>query len=115
MSLVDDIDPALLRPDDPDGVLYEAVANIMWPSFIDLAWRDPDARKEFTAATGTILDEQRSPMARMIDDATGYGDSVVAKFVEWMTVEHYGVEYAPRAVRVAIAAGTFGAPALRLA
>jgi hypothetical protein len=99
---------ALYRPDDSDGQLYEAVANYMWPAFIASAWASAEIRKAFTEATGVKLDQPRSPMEMLVDKATGYRDTSVAKFIEWTTVELYGIEYAPKAVREAIAAGTFG-------
>jgi hypothetical protein len=44
----------------------------------------------------------------LVDKATGYRDDAVARFIEWATVELYGIEGAPRAGARGAAAGTFG-------
>ena len=97
----------VLRPDDPDGELFEAVAQVMWHGFVDSAWNSAEFRKAFTAATGLSIAERKSAIAAMVDKATGYGSSVAAEFIQWVTIWHYGLSAAPRAVRAAIAAGTF--------
>ena len=101
---------SLYPPDDPDGHLYEAVAEVMWPGFVHWAWGHAEIRRAFTAATGIQLD-RRTPIEVLVDKVTGYRSDAVAKFIEWATVELYGLEAAPKAVREAIAAGTFGSEA----
>jgi hypothetical protein len=97
--------PAASR-DDPDGTVWEALCEWSWGGFIDWAWRSAEVRRDFTAATGVVLD-RRTPIEAMVDRATGYDVTAVARFVEWVTVELWGIEGAPRAAREAIAAGTF--------
>lgn len=103
VSLVADLPPGLLRPDDPDGVLYEAVCQRMWPDFLLWAIGNKEIREEFTTATGLVISPARSPIEAMIDKATGYGADVAAWFIEWVTVEIYGIEAAPAAYRAELA------------
>lgn len=94
------------RPDDPSGDLYELVATGAWSGFIHFAWSNVGLRAQFTAVTGVRL-AQKTPIEVVIDKATGYRSEAVARFVEWATVALYGLDGAPRAIREAIAAGTF--------
>ncbi len=63
----------VLRPDDPDGVLYEAVCDVMWPGFIHWAWSDAQVRKDFTAATGIAIVERRSGIEGWLHMPVGDG------------------------------------------
>lgn len=91
---------ATLRPDDPDGLLYEVVCQEMWPAFILWAVKNDEIRKAFTEATGfVLLDAPRSPIEILVDKATGYCEDIMRRFVEWVTVEIYGIECAPALYR----------------
>ncbi len=94
--------PGTLRDDDPDGVLYELVCQEMWPAFILWARDNAEICAEFTAATGMPL-ERSTGIAALVDKVTGYSDAVMDRFVEWATVEIYGIECAPAAYRAEIA------------
>lgn len=96
------LDPALLRADDPEGVAYEVICQTMWPGFIRWAWGSAEVRADFTAATGLVLAAPRSALEAMVDQATGYAASVAERFVEWATVEIYGLEGAPAAYRAEV-------------
>lgn len=78
--------------------------QIAWQDFIVWAWNEPEMRALFTAATGIEIQQVTSPIYAAIDAATGLGESVAGRFVEWATLEHWGIEDAPAAYRAAIAA-----------
>lgn len=93
------LEPGTLRSDDPDGALYELVCSAAWPAFIEFALKNDEIRKEFIAETGHVFDRQTAIEA-MVDRMTGYRDDVMRRFVEWATVELYGIEGAPVAYRM---------------
>lgn len=80
--------PGILREDDPDGVLYERVCAAAWPAFLTWAADNDEIREAFTTTTGLVI------------CATS-----AERFVEWATVEVYGIEGAPAAYRAKHAAG----------
>ena len=94
--------PTPPRADAPREADIEAVRLIGWPAFIEWAFLDAKVREDFTAANGT-MPAPDGPMSEL------------AKFIEWATVVVYGIKNAPKAVRDAIAAGTFVAESLRRA
>lgn len=58
--------------------------SIAWRDFMNWALFDKNMRREFTEATGVTF-----------NDSAAY----VVKFVEWATVNHFGIEHAPKAYR----------------
>ena len=71
--------------------------TIAWRDFVSWAWNEPEMRAQFTKATGLQIQTARTPMDEAIDAATGAGESLAARFVEWATREHWGIEHAPEA------------------
>jgi hypothetical protein len=92
-----------LRPDDPDGVLYDAVMGGAWLAFIRWACSLPEARGAFTKETGIAWPiAPTSALDVLIDQATGAQDHVLFMFAQWVTVEWWGdLEDAPEAFQVA--------------
>lgn len=78
--------------------------TIAWRDFITWAWNEPEMRAQFTAATGVEIQSVTAPINAAIDAATGANDSRAARFIEWATRAHWGVESAPVAYQKAIAA-----------
>lgn len=72
---------------------------IAWRDFIMWAWNDPKMRDEFTATTGLKIPGVTTPINAAIDAATGARKIPAAKFIEWATREHWGLEQAPAAYR----------------
>lgn len=75
---------------------------IAWRDFLVWAWNEPEMRDQFTAATGIEIQAITAPIDAAIDAATGANKSVAARFIEWATLEHWGIEYAPVAYQKAI-------------
>jgi hypothetical protein len=92
--------PTAPRANAPREADIEAARRLAWPAFVEWAFLDAKVRQDFTAANGIMP----APDAAM---------SELAKFIEWATVEVYGIKNAPKAVRDAITAGTFVAESLR--
>jgi hypothetical protein len=66
-----------LCPDDPDGVLYDAVMGGAWLAFIRWAYGLPEAREAFTSETGIAWPSApTSAIDTLIDQATGAQDHV---------------------------------------
>jgi hypothetical protein len=85
-------------PDASTQLTEDSFNALMWAGFAAAAWRDPEARAAFTRATGVPLpSEQQTPIERAIDQVTGLADEAAAKFLEWFTVEQWGLAYAPLA------------------
>ena len=68
-----------------------------WRDGIMWAVKDPDVLVAFRDDTGTDLVEPRSPIDRLVDDATGKSRDDLARFVDWFTEEIWGAEMDPRA------------------
>ena len=79
------------------------INTIAWRDFITWAWNEPEMRAQFTAKTGLDIQAVTSPINAAIDAATGANTSVLARFIEWATCEHWGLEHAPAAYQKAIA------------
>ncbi len=79
---------------------------IAWRDFILWAASEPEMRKAFREATGKIfLPPPNSGLEAMIDEATGVQETQetnMAAFVEWVTREHWGFDYAPAAYQRAV-------------
>lgn len=88
--------------------LQEVFMEIAWRDFILWAYRFPEIRSAFTAATGkSLYTPPRTPLDAMIDQATKYdSDSAqtLDEFVRWVTKEYWGEECAPEAYKAAVAA-----------
>jgi len=76
--------------------------TIAWHDFLLWAWNEPDMREQFTAKTGVEIQAVTSPINAAIDAATGAQSSVAARFIEWATREHWGIEHAPIAYQKTI-------------
>ena len=74
-----------------------------WRDFLTWAWNEPEMREQFTAKTGLEIQSVTAPINAAIDAATGVRESAAARFIEWATREHWGVEHAPAAYRKALA------------
>ena len=78
----------------------DAINAIMWAGFVQWAFDEPGFREAFTEATGlAVPPPARNPMETLIDNACGVHNAAAAKFVEWVTREHWGMEHAPKAYR----------------
>lgn len=78
----------------------DAINAIMWAGFVQFAFSEPRFRDEFTRATGLALPAApRTAIDALVDNACGLHNAFAAKFVEWVTREHWGIEHAPKAYR----------------
>ncbi|HSX23409.1 MAG TPA: hypothetical protein VLE97_11600 [Gaiellaceae bacterium] len=77
--------------------------TIAWRDFLVWAWNEPEMRAQFSAATGVQIESVKAPINAAIDAATGASESLAARFIEWATREHWGVEHAPRAYQDSLA------------
>jgi hypothetical protein len=72
------------------------VNDIMWAAFLQWALGDAQFRDAFTADTGrSFMPAPKSPLAAMIDNATGINKAEVEHFIAWATVRHWGMPFAP--------------------
>lgn len=76
--------------------------SIAWRDFLTWAWNEPEMRAQFTAKTGIEIQSVTSPINAAIDAATRASESVAARFIEWATREHWGIEHAPLAYQKAM-------------
>lgn len=79
--------------------------TIAWRDFLVWAWNEPEMRAQFTAKTGIEIQTVTAPIDAAIDAATGARKSVAARFIEWATREHWGVEHAPVSYQSTLAEG----------
>ena len=76
----------------------EELQEIAWRDFVMFAWSQDDAHAAFRGASGR---PQRSttgsPIDALINKAVGgdEDDGYMAEFVEWVTANHWGANYAP--------------------
>ena len=80
------------------------INTIAWHDFLVWAWSQPEMREQFTAKTGIVIQHVTSPIEAAIDAATGAQESVAARFIEWATCEHWGIEDAPQAYKKTVGA-----------
>ena len=78
---------------------FDEINTIAWRDFLVWAWNEPEMRAQFAAKTGVEIQSVTAPINAAIDAATGARKSVAARFIEWATREHWGVEHAPEAYR----------------
>lgn len=83
--------------------------TIAWRDFIMFAWKERGMWDAFTTATGIphVADRPLAPIERLIDKATGADDieRIAKAFIEWVTRNHWGIEYAPKVYREQIEKG----------
>ena len=82
---------------------FDDLNTIAWRDFLVWAWNEPEMRTLFTAKTGIEIQSVTAPIDAAIDAATGANRSVVSRFIEWATREHWGVEHAPVAYQKVLA------------
>ena len=83
-------------------VTIDDLNAVAWHDFLLWAWNEPEMRAQFTEKTDVKIQSATSPTSPInaaIDAATGVHESVAARFIEWATREHWGVEHAPAAYR----------------
>lgn len=78
--------------------------TIAWRDFLLWAWNEPEMRAQFTAKTGVKIQSVTAPINAAIDAATGATSSLASQFIEWATLEHWGIEHAPVAYQKALTA-----------
>lgn len=61
-----------------------------WLGCFRWALQDPDILAAFQAATGMHWQPGRTPIARMIDDATGMEQAFMVAFAAWMNATLWG-------------------------
>ncbi len=76
--------PSMMPADTPD---YMAPA---WASCMSWALVNPDVQAAFEQDSGMRYVPARSGLDAIIDDATGFTDSYVKAFVEWVNVNVWG-------------------------
>ena len=81
---------------------FDDINTIAWRDFLLWAWNEPEMRVQFTAKTGVEIQSVTSPINAAIDAATNVHESVAARFIEWATRDHWGLEHAPVAYQKAI-------------
>jgi hypothetical protein len=72
--------------------------EIAWRDFITFAWEQEDAHAAFRGATGRPQKSRtRSPLDALIDKAVGgqEDETYITEFVDWVTLNHWGENYAP--------------------
>lgn len=62
----------------------------MWASFLYWTIKQPDAIAAFEADTGVKVGAAKTPLDRMIDDATGASEGIVKAFVDWFNENVWG-------------------------
>lgn len=88
-------------PDNP-------VMAIMWAGAIQHAVGDAEAIAAYEAARGRRfrISVRRSPIDRMIDEATGYEEAALADFVDWFNAEVWGEDPFATSAPAPVAAST---------
>ncbi len=86
---------ALPTADDDES--RQSLAAVAWYEFLLATFEEPNARAWFREDTGFDLDMPRSPIARLIDSATGREREMFEQFIEWATERLWGLESAPKA------------------
>lgn len=78
-------DQRIAYPDDP-------LMAVAWLSFVSWAARHRETLAAYEADTGKrlVFSRPRSPIDRMIDEATGYERESMESFVDWVNAELWG-------------------------
>jgi len=78
--------------------------TLAWRDFIIYASRSREMREAFTQETGISLSTGPcSDVEKMRAATVGTPVVVFERFVEWVTVQHWGLEHAPKAYQDALA------------
>lgn len=72
-----------LMPTDP-------LLRAPWASCLRVTLAQPDAFAAFRRDTGCTWEPGRTPLERMIDDATGAGNDALVRFVTWFNATVWG-------------------------
>lgn len=71
--------------------------DLAWQDFVVYASQEAWIREQFTSQTGIHFPESpKTPLDKMIDDATNVWESVMFEFAKWVTIEMWGIEFAPK-------------------
>jgi hypothetical protein len=73
-----------------------------WASFVIWASKQELILLQFTKSTGLGFAQRKAVIDQLIDKAVGFddkeaGDEIAMRFAIWVTVEFWGLEYAPKA------------------
>lgn len=64
-----------------------------WIGFLNWAIGVEELRQQFTEETGILIPTApRTPLEAMIDEATGYQDDWMRKYVVWVSEAYWGAE-----------------------
>lgn len=80
-------------PYDYGTEIWDYFQGGAWLSLCQFLLSKPEARAAFKEATGRDLSrlEGRSPIVQIIDQSSGFEQSVMAAWCDWVTVHHWGV------------------------
>ncbi len=81
--------------DDREPMTLHAIA---WRDCLDWALFDDQVRDHFRDETGIDLRQPDSPIAQMIEEATGKRTADVGRFIEWFNAEIWGPDHVPAGV-----------------
>ncbi|WP_454915007.1 hypothetical protein [Xanthobacter sediminis] len=82
---------------NPDRDAFMAIA---WRDFIKWASTEKDLVAQFNSETGRrFMVHPRSPLEALVDAATGRASDDAEAFIEWVTVNWWGLDEAPEAYR----------------
>lgn len=74
--------------------------TIAWRDFIMWASDQQPMREAFTKSTGIpFLPPAKNGLDALIDKATNAHEKTLRAFVQWVTENHWGLEFAPEAYR----------------
>ena len=79
----------LVPPDTPPYMAQAYFDCLVW------AIRNPDILAAFRAETGNNWTPGKTPIERMVDDATGVGEDFVKQFIPWFNLNVWGSIDAP--------------------
>lgn len=80
-----------------------ALSAVAWRDFIVWAQTQKDVVAQFNAETGRRYLAPRSLLDALIDQASGHETKEAEAFVEWVTVNLWGLDEAPAAYRERLA------------
>ena len=79
------------------GLTRDEFTECAWRDFVVWAWGEPKMRTAFEHATGTkLMAPARNGLDAMIDAATGVHQTQAVAFVDWVTINHWGADEAPK-------------------
>lgn len=89
----------------------DAFNEMAWRDFVLFAWSQDDAHAAFRGATNRPQRSKAgSPLDLLIDKAVGGAedDQYMQEFVDWVTKNHWGENYAPEKWKKLHVAGQLG-------